>query len=260
MTRERRDSLVQRGEAQGEEGVFLHEPGPTVSIVIPVYNEEGILHSAVVDLLERLERFDFPYEIVLAENGSRDATAEIARRLARKHREVRCFSTDEPNYGRALRQGILNARGEFVICDEIDLCDVDFYERALELLVRGEAELVIGSKVLPGSKDKRPLERRVATQVVNGMLRVALGFKGTDTHGLKAMRKTALEPVVRACLVDRDLFASELVIRAERGGVRIREIPVVVIEKRAPSIRLTKRVPAVLRHMARLFWAIRVRG
>ena len=123
----------------------------------------------------------------------------------------------------------------------------------------GEAALVIGSKTLPGSRDKRPLGRRAATQVINGLLRLATGFRGSDTHGLKAMHKPSLEPVVQRCVVDKDLFASELVIRAERADVTIREIPVVVIEKRSPSIRLTKRVPNVMRHLAILFWVIRVK-
>ena len=233
---------------------------PKVSIVIPVYNEEGILRSAVVDLIARLADFPFPYEILLAENGSRDATAEIAAVLEKDHPQLRHLSIGEPNYGKALKTGILDANGEFVFCDEIDLCDVDFYRRALEILSSGEADLVVGSKTLPGSRDKRPLSRRAATQVINGLLRVATGFRGSDTHGLKAMRKEVLEPVVRACLVDKDLFASELVIRAERAGTRIKEIPVVVIEKRTPSIRLTKRVPNVMRHLAILFWVIRVKG
>jgi glycosyltransferase involved in cell wall biosynthesis len=233
---------------------------PVVSIVIPVYNEEGILRSAVVDLIARLADFPFPYEILLAENGSRDATAEIAAELEKNLPQLRHLSTGEPNYGKALKTGILDAKGTFVFCDEIDLCDVDFYRRALEILTAGEADLVIGSKTLPGSRDKRPLSRRAATQVINSLLRVATGFRGSDTHGLKAMRKEVLEPVVRACLVDRDLFASELVIRAERAGTRIKEIPVVVIEKRTPSIRLTKRVPNVMRHLAILFWVIRVKG
>lgn len=242
------------------EGHHFREPLPAVSIVIPIYNEEGILHSAVVDPVERLGGFPHSYEIVLAENGSRDSTAEIAAALSKAHPQVRAFSIGEPNYGKALRQGILRSAGEFVVCDEIDLCDVDFYARAMGILSAGEADLVIGSKALRESKDKRPFERRAATIVINGMLRVALGFKGTDTHGLKAMRKRVLLPVIDACLVDKDLFASELVIRAQRAGVRIREIPVVVIEKRAPSIRLTKRVPNVLKNLARLFWSIRVRG
>ncbi len=236
------------------------DSAPSVSVVIPVYNEEGILHSAVVDLIDRLSDFPFSYEILLSENGSRDATAEIAAELEKTYPQLRHLSIGEPNYGKALRKGILEARGVFVICDEIDLCDVDFYRRAMEVLEAGRADLVVGSKTLPGSRDKRPLTRRAATQVINGMLRVALGFKGTDTHGLKAMRKAALEPVVDACLVDKDLFASELVIRAERAGVRTMEIPVVVIEKRTPTIRLTKRVPNVLRHLAILFWSIRIKG
>jgi hypothetical protein len=92
------------------------------------------------------------------------------------------------------------------------------------------------------------------------MLRVALGFKGTDTHGLKAFKRLPASEVARQCLVDKDLFASELVIRAERAGLRMQEIPVRVLEKRPPSIHLFRRVPTVLRHMAKLFVAIRIKG
>ncbi len=87
-----------------------------------------------------------------------------------------------------------------------------------------------------------------------------LGFRGTDTHGLKAFRRLALLDVVRACLVDKDVFASEFVIRADRGGIGIKEVPVQVIEKRPPSINLFKRVPNVMKSVAKLTWSIRVRG
>ncbi len=231
-----------------------------VSIVIPVYNEEAILQTAVVDLIDRLQGFDWDYELVLAENGSRDETVNIAKDLTKRFSQVKYFSLGEPNYGKALRRGILEATGKFVICDEIDLCDTDFYGRALAVLEGREADLVIGSKLLAGASDERPLFRHLGTVVMNGMLRVALGFKGTDTHGLKAFRRERLVPIARACLVDKDLFASEFVIRAERGAIRIQEIPVRVLEKRPPSIHLMKRVPNVLRNMARLVVAIRVRG
>lgn len=92
------------------------------------------------------------------------------------------------------------------------------------------------------------------------MLRLSLGFKGTDTHGLKAFRRTAVVDVARSCLVDKDLFASELVIRAERGGVRVVEIPIRVLEKRQPSIHLFRRVPNVLKNLTKLFVAIRIKG
>ncbi len=233
---------------------------PRVSIVIPIYNEEGILQSAIVDLVDRMRAFDFAYEIILAENGSTDGTIEKANELRERFPQISVMSAGQPNYGLALRNGILAARGEFVLCDEIDLCDTDFYRRALAILEAKDADLVVGSKSMAGASDERPVFRRAGTVVLNGLLRVSLGFKGTDTHGLKAFRRAALVPYAQACLVDKDIFASEFVIRAERGGVPIREIPVRVLEKRPPSIGLVRRVPNVLKNLARLVVAIRIRG
>jgi glycosyltransferase involved in cell wall biosynthesis len=237
----------------------MTDPALDLTIVIPVYNEEAILHTAIDGLLEGLGELERPFEILLAENGSTDRTVAVCERVARKHPQVRFFSLGEPNYGAALKRGILEARGRYVICDEIDLCDVDFHRRALELLDAGEADFVVGSKVMAGAEDKRPMFRHTATLVVSGMLRVLVGFRGTDTHGLKALRRDAVTPTVERCVVDKDLFASELVIRAQREGHRVVEIPIEVIEKRKPSINLWRRVPNVLRNMARLTYIFRVK-
>jgi len=240
---------------------------PDVSIVIPVYNEEGILREAVTELLEgfdfvrrELGEPELSFEIIVAENGSRDRTAELAQHLSDEYPEVRAFSLGEPNYGKALRRGILEARGTFVICEEIDLCDLDFHRRALEHLRHGDCDMVIGSKAMKGASDERPLLRRAATRIINGMLRVALDFRGTDTHGLKAFVRTTLVPVVEACVIDRDLFASELVIRAGRADLHVLEIPIKLHEKRPPAINLVKRVPNVLRGLAKLTYVIRFGG
>jgi glycosyltransferase involved in cell wall biosynthesis len=234
------------------------QTAPDVSIVIPVYNEQAILHASLSDLREKLSDVDWTYEIIVAENGSTDETVRIARAFGAKHPEVRLLHVDEPNYGRALKEGIRVARGEFVICDEIDLCDTEFYARALEELKRGDVVFVVGSKRAPGSHDHRPLYRRLATQVLNGMLRVAVGFKGTDTHGLKAFRRADLLDIVEACVVDKDMFASEFVVRTHRSDKRWAEIPVDLHEKRPPSIHLLRRVPNVLRNMVRLTAIIRI--
>ena len=82
-------------------------PAPRISIVIPIYNEEAILHAAIVDLRERLAPLGWRYEVVLAENGSRDGTVRVAAELSVKYPEVRSFSMGEPNYGGALRRGIV---------------------------------------------------------------------------------------------------------------------------------------------------------
>jgi len=233
---------------------------PRVSIVIPVYNEEGILHEAVEGLCRELATLGWTYEVLLAENGSHDHTVELGEHLSEELPGVTIFSVPEPNYGRALREGILRAQGEFVICDEIDLCDVDFYRRAMALLEHGHAQMVVGSKAMKGANDGRPLIRRAATRVINGMLRVAVDFRGTDTHGLKAFKREALIPVVHRCVIDKDLFASEFVVRAGRAGIAVVEIPVRVQEKRRPAINLAKRVPNVLKNLVRLTYVIRVKG
>jgi len=232
---------------------------PSISIVIPVYNEEAILRASVVDLVDRLDALSWSYELLIAENGSTDGTTQVASELAKRFDQLVCRHTDEPNYGKALRDGILHARGDLVICDEIDLCDTDFHERAVALLQDPSVDFVVGSKVMEGATDERPFYRHLGTVVINGMLRVTLGFKGTDTHGLKAFRREPMQPIARACLVDRDLFASELVIRAERAGLGVREIPVRVLEKRPPTVGLARRVPNVLKNLVKLFIAIRIK-
>jgi glycosyltransferase involved in cell wall biosynthesis len=233
---------------------------PHLSIVIPVYNEEGILRGSVLELEEKLRRFGWSYELLLCENGSRDRTVEIGKELEHEHPGVRMLSIGQPNYGLAMRQGILEARGRYVICDEIDLLDTEFYARAMALLERSDTDLVVGSKAMVGSNDQRPLFRRAATRVYNGMLRVVCHFPGTDTHGLKAFRRDALLDTARRCILDRDVFASEFVIRAHREGKKVVEIPFAVREKRPPSIRLVKRVPHVIRSVARLAVSVRRNG
>jgi glycosyltransferase involved in cell wall biosynthesis len=229
-----------------------------VSIVIPVCNEEEILESAVVELKERLIQLGWRFELLLSENGSTDRTREILKNLVSGQESLRGLTENAPNYGLALRKGIEEASGTHVICDEIDVCDVDFHTRALELLNGDRADLVIGSKQHAESFDLRPWTRRLATRMVNLILRVVLGYRGTDTHGLKAFHRETLLPVVRKCRMDKDIFASELVLRVERMGLRVVEIPVQIEEQRPARIPLVRRVPRVLWQIFRLFLVIRL--
>ena len=109
----------------------MNNESPTISIVIPVYNEEEILREAVTTLVSEVVEFEPNFELILAENGSVDNTIPIAKELCAEFPGVDYFSCSEPNYGQALREGIMRSRGRFIVCDEIDLCDTDFYRRAL---------------------------------------------------------------------------------------------------------------------------------
>lgn len=233
---------------------------PHLSIVIPVYNEESIVEQAAGELTQGLDARGWSYEIIFAENGSKDRTQEILEAMCSRNPRLSWFHSERPNYGAALKAGIQRARGELVVCDEIDLCDLSFYDEAIPPLDRHEADLIVGSKAARGASDRRPMVRRVATRLHNGLLWVTLGFKGTDTHGLKAFRRERLKPVIERCVVDMDVFASEFVVRAWREGLAVREIPIQLQEKRQPSIHLFRRVPNVLKNVARLVYVIRVRG
>lgn len=238
----------------------MADSSPYLSVVIPVYNEASFVASASAELCQALEARGLDYELIFAENGSTDSTPQVLQQLSQANPRIRWFHSETPNYGAALKRGILEARGRLVICDEIDLCDLTFYDAALPLLEADQADMVIGSKAARGATDHRPVLRRLATRVHNKLLRLTLSFRGTDTHGLKAFYREKLVPVIRSCVVDRDVFASELVIRAWRQGLRVMEIPVQLHEKREPSVHLLKRVPNVLKNVAKLVYVIRIRG
>lgn len=229
---------------------------PEISVVVPVYNEGQILDTAIPEFLAALSKLGRRFELILCENGSHDQTLEILDRWSQNTKELRYLSIDRPNYGAALREGIFAARGDIVICEEIDIGAASFWREALRRMDHDNLDLVIGSKAMVGAHDRRPWIRRCATRMYNQLLRWILGFRGTDTHGLKVLRRKTLLSLVDACIVEHDVFASELVIRAQRARLLWREIPVSIEEKRAPSIALHRRVPKVLRQILRLSLAI----
>ena len=104
-----------------------------VSIVIPLYNEEKILETAVNRLKKDLDQFrdEFDFEIILAENGSTDRTIEKGGELSKIDSSVSIFHYEHPDYGLALQEGIRRAGGEIIVCDEIDLCLPNFMKKPL---------------------------------------------------------------------------------------------------------------------------------
>lgn len=224
---------------------------PKLSILIPVYNEETILEVAARAIIQELGARGYDYELILCENGSKDRTAEIGAKLARELPHTRMLHYHEPNYGGALRAGMRSAAGEILVCYEIDFWDLDFVAQALPLLDR--YDIVIGSKRAQGAEDRRPFVRRLATRVFNLMLRALLGFRGTDTHGLKALRRASVSNLVEMCETDRDVYVTELIVRAQYAGLAITEIPIAVHEIRPAPINIYRRVPRALRQVLKLW-------
>jgi glycosyltransferase involved in cell wall biosynthesis len=219
-----------------------------ISVVMPAHNEAAYLETAVREVHEGLHARGLYFELLVIENGSTDDTPEIARRLAGRYPNVRVSSRPIANYGAALREGLMGSRGEFVVTFDVDYYELRFVDLALVLLEAGDEApvIVVASKRASGSRDERPWPRRLVTAVFGSMLRTGFSLSVSETHGMKAMRRAPVETLLRQCRFASDLFDTELVIRAERAGLRVAELPARTQERRPSRTSIWRRVPRTL--------------
>jgi glycosyltransferase AglD len=230
-----------------------------VSVVMPAFNESALLSASVGDVVKGLRQREHDCEVIVVENGSTDGTLDIARDLAGEYDEVRVVHLPAADYGAALRAGLLDARGDVVVNFDTDYYDLDFLDRAVPMVRPDDGPaIVVASKRAPGSHDERPWPRRAVTAVFSGVLRILFGVRVSDTHGMKAMRRAAVEQFARVSTSGRDLFDTELVLRVERAGLRTAEIPVDVREMRPARTSIFRRVPRTMVGLVRLAVALRV--
>jgi 6-phosphofructokinase len=232
---------------------------PEISVVLPAHNEAELLERSVREVTEGLRARGRRFEVIVVENGSTDGTAGIARRLAGEVPEVRALTLPQPDYGRALRAGLLAATGAVVVNFDVDWCDLGFLDRAVPMVEQPDGPaVVVGSKRTSGSADTRGFTRRMVTTVFSTALRVGFRLRVSDTHGVKALRRSRLSPLAERCRFGQDLFDTELVLRAERAGLGSAEIPVEVVELRPARSSILRRVPRTVLGLGRLrmaFWA-----
>lgn len=219
---------------------------PRLSVVVPVHNEAEFLPRGLPAIVEATRSVDPEAEIIVVENGSSDGTADLAEEIGGE--AVRVIRLPEADYGAAMRAGFLAAGGEWVVN-----FDIDYFSSAfLEQVLAADADLVIGSKRDPRSEDRRPFVRRLATFTFNLLLRGILRSGVSDTHGMKGFRSELVADLADRVVSRQDLYDTELVIRAERAGYRIIEVPVVVEELRTARSSLLTRVPRTLRGLLRI--------
>jgi glycosyltransferase involved in cell wall biosynthesis len=223
-----------------------------ISVVMPAFNEEAILGLTIQTVYDAMTLRDQPFEIVLVENGSTDATATLVDGLADRLPELRAIHLAEANYGRALKEGLLAATGEQAVIFDVDYYDLDWMAAALTELDRGHAAVIVASKRGEGAVDHRAWHRRLITAVFSTVLRLLFGSKLPDTHGIKVLDRAAVAPYVAACSARHDLFDSELILRVQRAGLHVGHLPIEVIERRPPRSSVLRRVPRTLVGLVRL--------
>jgi glycosyltransferase involved in cell wall biosynthesis len=227
---------------------------PQVSIVIPIYRERDILERSLAGLVADLERHKLSYEILLIEQFSDQQTIDHSREVAARHARVKYTVLPYPDFGLAMRHGMLAATGDMVVNFDIDYWDVTFIRMCLATMLDFNIDLVIGSKNARLSVDSRALSRRLISQVFRLVLQIAFGLRVSDTHGIKAWRRSPrLIEQIEACRFTRDIFDTELVIRGERAGFRLLELPVTVAEQRQPRNSIFVRVPGAVWNLLKLY-------
>lgn len=214
---------------------------PNVSIVFPVHNEAHHLTHSIHLLLRDLKKnYHKPFEVILIENGSIDESWNICKELKQEFPEmIEISHLTKASYGLAIHEGILLSKFENIVLFNVDFWDIDFLLRSTQLLY--SCDIVVGSKTLIVSKDLRPLLRRQITYWFNVLLRAFYNFPGSDTHGIKALKKDKILPIAKSCYPLHELYDTQLILRACRKKLIYTEIPVCVKEKRPTRYSTFKR-------------------
>ena len=220
------------------------------SVVVPVFNEEDILLQSAAQIYDICKRKGLDFELIFVENGSEDKTLSLLKTFVSKKEECRLVILELANYGNALKHGFLNAENQIVISFDIDYFSEDFLEDALKLNKKYAA--ITASKRLVKSDDGRRLIRRLATFIFVTILKLLFKTKLSDTHGMKAVRKASIINQIDNVVSTQDLFDTELLIRVEKSGNKILEVPAIVNEIRPSVSVIYKRIPRTISSLLKL--------
>jgi glycosyltransferase involved in cell wall biosynthesis len=229
--------------------------GPLVEIVVPVHNEQRVLEASIWRLHSYLTaNFPFAFRITIADNASTDATWRLAMRLAGQLPHVRAVHIAQKGRGRALRQVWGASDAEVVAYMDVDLSTG--LEALLPLvapLLSGHSDLAIGTRLANGAAVVRGPKRELVSRCYNLLLRATMRARFSDAQcGFKAGRTE----VVRALLPEVEdqawFFDTELLLAAQRSGLRIHEVPVDWVEDTDSRVDVLRTALDDLRGMARV--------
>ena len=226
-----------------------------VDIVVPVRNEERDLAPSIRRLVGYLrESFPFTARVTIADNGSTDGTWAIADRLARELPEVRAVHLELPGRGRALRAIWSQSDAEVLAYMDVDLStDLNALLPLVAPLLSGHSDLAIGTRLARGSRVVRGPKREVISRCYNLLLRTLMGARFSDAQcGFKAIRRDQARALLPLVEDTGWFFDTELLVLAERAGLRIHEVPVDWVDDLDSRVDIVATALADLRGMARL--------
>jgi putative flippase GtrA len=200
----------------------------TLDVVIPVYNEETDLEASVLRVRDHLALLPWSHRITIADNASSDGTAVLSRRLAHTYDDVRVVHLAEKGRGRALKKVWSDSDADVLVYMDVDLStDLNALLPLVAPLISGHSDLAIGSRLRHDARVVRGPRREVISRGYNLLVKGALRTRFSDAQcGFKAIRQDVAREVLPLVEDDAWFFDTELLVLAERAGLRIHEVPV----------------------------------
>ncbi|MCJ0619701.1 flippase-like domain-containing protein [Haloarcula hispanica] len=234
-----------------------------VSVVLPAYNEADTIEQTVSITLETLASFlpDDTYEVIVAEDGCSDRTPEIATRLANEDSRIRhVHSDDRLGRGGALEYAFERADGETLVYFDTDLAtDMSHLEELVNAVRIDGYDVATGSRWMPENRADRPAKRGIPSFGYNTLVRAVLRSDLKDHQcGFKAFDRQALETLLPIVQDEHWFWDTELLVKAQRNGYRVKEFPVDWTPKGDSKVDIVRDVFGMGSQILRTFWELSV--
>ena len=198
-----------------------------LSLIIPAYNEENIIKNTLEQIIKFLSEKRYEWEVIVVDDGSHDQTAKIADKFNKKKVEVIRYDINRGK-GRALKEGIQKAKGDFIIFSDADLSvPISNIDKFLTTLIK--VDVVIGSRRIPGAKIlvHQPLIREALGRGYTWLTKFVTGVSVADfTCGFKGFTKKSAKEIFSKTLISRWAYDSEILFLAKKLRYKVIEIPV----------------------------------
>jgi glycosyltransferase AglD len=240
-------------------GEYLHMIVPEVTAIIPVFNDRTALERAIPESLATLAAITGQFEVIVAEDGSTDGSAELVREYEARDPRVRLLHSDERlGRGTALTRAIREAQGTIVCYYDVDLATDMLALHTLIGEIRHGADISTGSRLLPKSDIRRTRGREIASRSYNFLVRFILRSRLFDHQcGFKAFDKAKILPILPKIRSNHWFWDTELLVRGQRAGLKVTEFPLCWRAGRGTTVR-AKDVFGMGASILRLWWQIHI--